>query len=116
MTPGSTSTPRTAPTRLGEIAACRSGDKGNHANLSIVALDPADYTYLARTLTPERVQDYFAPLGVTHVERFDLPRVAAFNFLLHNALAGGASRSLRLDTQGKLLGTAAAEITLPPDA
>lgn len=100
-------------TKLGEIAHARSGDKGNHANIGVVAYTPAGFEFLRRELTMERVAKYFAGLGVTKVERFELPRVQAFNFLLHNALAGGASQSLRIDTQGKLLGTAILELELP---
>jgi hypothetical protein len=59
------------------------------------------------------VAEYFASLGVSRVERFELPRLGALNFLLYDALAGGASLSLRIDTQGKLLSTAIAELPLP---
>jgi hypothetical protein len=99
--------------RLGRIASARSGDKGNHANLGVVAYTEAGYEYLRRTLTADRVAAFFAGLGATRVERFELPKVGALNFLLYNALAGGASRSLRIDTQGKLLGTAVLELELP---
>ena len=101
---------------LGQIAHARSGDKGNHANVGVVAYSPAGFEFLRRELTAERVGAFFAELGVTRVERFELPKVGALNFLLHNALAGGASQSLRIDTQGKLLGTAILELPLPaPD-
>jgi hypothetical protein len=99
--------------RLGDIAIVRSGDKGNHANLGVIARDEAAYTVLLRQLTAQRVREYFADWGVTHVERFELANLRAFNFVLYNVLAGGASQSLRIDTQGKLLGTAALEISLP---
>jgi len=102
--------------RLGDLASARSGDKGNHANLGVVANTPETYEFLVRELTCERVQDFFAGLGLDRVERFELPRVGALNFVLYNALGGGASRSLRIDTQGKLLGTAALEIALPRPA
>lgn len=95
---------------LGEIAHARSGDKGNHANIGVVANELSGYAHLARVLTAERVRAYFAPLGVTRVERFELPRLGALNFVLYNALGGGASQSLRIDTQGKLLGTAILEM------
>lgn len=100
-------------TKLGDIAHARSGDKGNHANIGVVAYTPAGFEFLLRELTSQRVASYFAGLGVSKVERFELPRVQAMNFLLHNALAGGASQSLRIDTQGKLLGTAILELDLP---
>jgi hypothetical protein len=98
---------------LGQIAHARSGDKGNHANIGVVAYTPAGFDYLRRELTTERVADYFHALGATRVERFELPRIGALNFVLYKALAGGASLSLRLDTQGKLLGTAILELELP---
>ena len=100
-------------TTLGSIAHARSGDKGNHANVGVVAYTPAGYELLVRELTVERVQAFFEGLGITRVERFELPRVGALNFVLYNALAGGASQSLRIDTQGKLLGTAILELELP---
>ena len=90
---------------LRSLATARSGDKGDHANIAVVANDAAAYEQLVRWLTAERVAHCFRQLGTTRVERFELPQVQALNFLLYNVLAGGASRSLRLDTQGKLLGT-----------
>lgn len=99
--------------RLGDVALARSGDKGNHANIGVVARDLADYPWLARELTSARVAEYFFALGATRVERFELPRIGALNFVLYNVLAGGASQSLRLDTQGKLLGTALEDLQLP---
>jgi hypothetical protein len=99
--------------RLGEAAQARSGDKGNHANVGVLAYTAAGYEHLRRVLTAERVGEYFAGLGLTRVERFELPKLWALNFVLYDALAGGASRSLHLDTQGKLLGTAILEVLLP---
>jgi hypothetical protein len=98
--------------QLGTIAHARSGDKGNHANIGVMAYTAAGYAYLLEQLTAEVVQAFFAGLGVSRVERFELPQVEALNFLLYDALAGGASRSLRIDTQGKLLGTAIMELEL----
>lgn len=98
---------------LGQIATARSGDKGNHANIGIVATNRASYEFLLAELTAERIAEFFAGLGAAQVERFELPKVGAFNFLLHNCLGGGASQSLRIDTQGKLLGTAILELELP---
>lgn len=105
--------PTAADVRLGQFALTRSGDKGNHANLGVVAHSAADFEHLRVELTPARVAKHFAGLGVARVERFELPRIWAFNFLLYDCLAGGGSRSLRIDSQGKLLGTAAQEILLP---
>jgi hypothetical protein len=98
---------------LGQIAHARSGDKGNHANVGVVAYATAGFEFLRQHLTAERVEQFFASLGTTRVERFELPKLGAFNFLLYNALAGGASLSLRIDTQGKLLGTSVLELELP---
>jgi len=99
--------------RLGDIASARSGDKGNHANIGVSAYTPEGYQFLLTQLTATRVADYFTKLGGDSVERYELPKVEAFNFLLRNALAGGASQSLRIDTQGKLLGQAILELQLP---
>jgi hypothetical protein len=99
--------------KLANLAHARSGDKGNHANIGVVANDASAFERLRRDLTAERVADYFRGLGVERVERFELPRIGALNFVLYNALAGGASQSLRIDTQGKLLGTAILEMELP---
>ncbi|RIK83514.1 MAG: hypothetical protein DCC68_03615 [Planctomycetota bacterium] len=98
---------------LGDIAHARSGDKGNHANIGVVAHGPAEYALLVTRLTADRVAEFFAPLGPARVERFELPKIAALNFVLYDVLAGGASRSLRIDTQGKLLGTAILDLELP---
>ena len=101
---------------LGQIAHARSGDKGNHANIGVVAYTPAGFEYLVRELTAERVQHFFAGLKCTRVQRYELPKVHALNFMLYDALAGGASQSLRIDTQGKLLGTAILDLPLPAPA
>lgn len=98
---------------LSQLATARSGDKGNHANIGVVARSPAAYETLVRELTTERVGQYFEGLHHTGVVRYELPQVQALNFLLYNALAGGASQSLHIDTQGKLLGTAILELELP---
>jgi hypothetical protein len=99
--------------RLGDIAHARSGDKGNHANIGVVAYTTEGFDFLRRELSAQRIQEFFHPLGPTLVERFELPRVKALNFLLHNVLSGGASQSLRIDSQGKLLGQAVLELELP---
>lgn len=101
---------------LDQIAHARSGDKGNHANVGVIAYTSSGFEYLERELTVERVAAFFAGLQPSRVERFELPRLRAFNFLLYDALGGGASRALRIDTQGKLLSTALLEMELPaPD-
>lgn len=99
--------------RLGDLAHARSGDKGNRANIGVVANDRACYAWLKAHLTAERVAEYFRPLGIGAVRRYELPNIQALNFVLENALGGGASRSLRVDTQGKALGVAMLELRLP---
>jgi hypothetical protein len=94
------------PLTLSCIAHGRSGDKGNHANVAVIAYTDAGYAWLREHLTADVVAAYFAPLGATRVERFEAANVRGLNFLLHDALAGGASRSLRTDTQGKTLAVA----------
>ncbi|MGE3804910.1 MAG: hypothetical protein AB7K24_09585 [Gemmataceae bacterium] len=91
---------------LSKIAHGRSGDKGNHANVAVIAYTRAGYDWLVRHLDADKVKNYFAPLGPTRVERFEAANVLGLNFLLHDVLAGGASRSLRTDTQGKTLALA----------
>ena len=88
---------------LSTIAHGRSGDKGNHANIAIIAYTQAGYDWLREHLTAERVADYFAPMQPSRVVRFEAANVWGLNFMLHDILAGGASRSLRIDTQGKTL-------------
>ncbi|MCE9605698.1 MAG: hypothetical protein K8U03_12460 [Planctomycetia bacterium] len=97
---------------LRDVAVVRSGDKGNHANIGVVANSADDFEFLRRTLTKERVAEYFQALRPARVERFELPLIFAFNFMLYDVLDGGASRSLRFDTQGKLLGTALGDLSL----
>lgn len=99
--------------RLAEIAHARSGDKGNHANVGVIAYTQAGFEFLGRWLTEARVAEYLLPLRPRQVERFTLPGIRAYNFLLRDILAGGASRSLRTDNQGKALSAALLEMPLP---
>jgi hypothetical protein len=99
--------------RLGEIAHARSGDKGNHANVGVIAYNQEGYDYIGRVLTETKVAEFFLPLKPKQVERFALPGIHAYNFLLYDVLAGGASRSLRIDSQGKTLGLAILEMGIP---
>ncbi|HZZ27261.1 MAG TPA: hypothetical protein VFE46_04575 [Pirellulales bacterium] len=98
---------------LSKIAHARSGDKGNHANIGVIAYTPTGFQFLQSELTAERVADFFASLKPSQVNRFELPKLGALNFLLLHALAGGASQSLRIDTQGKLLSMAILDLPLP---
>ncbi len=92
--------------RLVEIAYARSGDKGDTANIGVVAREPKHYPLLVRELTAERVAAHFAGMITGGVERFELPNLNALNFLLHGALGGGGTVSLKTDAQGKTLSTA----------
>lgn len=91
---------------LGDIAHGRSGDKGNHANIAVIAYTLEGFSWLREHLTAERVHEYFRTLGPTRVERFEARNLNALNFLLRDVLAGGASCSLRSDNQGKTLALA----------
>jgi hypothetical protein len=94
------------PLRLADVAHGRSGDKGNHANVAVLAYTPAGYEWLRAHLSAEVVGRYFAALGPSRVLRYEAPNLLGLNFVLHDVLAGGASRSLRADTQGKTLALA----------
>lgn len=87
--------------RLGDIAHARSGDKGNTSNLGVIARNPSFYGPMCRALSADVVRAFFMPMGVSRVDRYELPNLHALNFILHNALDGGGSRSLRIDAQGK---------------
>jgi hypothetical protein len=102
---------------LETIAHGRSGDKGNYANVAVIAYTAAGFAWLRRHLTAEVVQAYFAPLKPSRVVRYEAANLQALNFLLFDVLAGGASRSLRSDTQGKTLALALLqmEIDCPAD-
>ena len=102
--------------RLAEIAHARSGDKGNHANVGVIAYTPAGFEFLGRYLTEARIAEYLLPLRPTSVERFEMPGILAYNFVLRDVLAGGASRSLRTDSQGKVLSAALLEMQVPAPA
>jgi hypothetical protein len=92
--------------QLREIAHARSGDKGDTANIGLIALRPEDYPALVKQVTAERVKEHFRELCRGRVERFELPNLNALNFLLYEALDGGGTVSLRTDAQGKTLSAA----------
>lgn len=100
------------PVRLSDIAHGRSGDKGNHANVAVIADTEAGFRWLREHLTADVVFRYFTSLGVRRVERFEAANLWALNFMLYDALAGGASRSLRTDSQGKALAVALLQMPL----
>ncbi|MBN8706800.1 MAG: hypothetical protein J0L62_13070 [Bacteroidetes bacterium] len=92
--------------RLFDIAHGRSGDKGDTSNIGIIARKPEFYPILVETLTPETVKSWFGPICKGKVERFELPNIQALNFLLHEALGGGGTVTLKLDAQGKTMAAA----------
>jgi hypothetical protein len=109
------STPATtskAPRTLRDIAIARSGDKGNRATLSVIALEPADYAVLESLLTAERVRAHYAGVVLGEVQRYTLPHLGAVHFVMFDALGGGVTRSLALDAHGKTLGAALLDLPL----
>jgi hypothetical protein len=103
--------------RLVDVAHARSGDKGDTANVGVIALRPEWYPMIARQLTRDRVREHFRGMITGNVDRFELPNLHALNFLLHGALDGGGTLSLKTDAQGKVFSTALLRMTLEvPDA
>lgn len=92
--------------RLVEIAHARSGDKGDTANIGLIALKPEYYPILVEQVTADRVKQHFAGVCLGQVERFELPNLAALNFLLHESLDGGGTLALKADPQGKTYSSA----------
>lgn len=98
---------------LRDIAHARAGDKGNISNISVIAYEPADYALLERWLTADRVRQHLRALVHGEVHRYTLPGLGALNFVLHDALAGGVTRSLALDAHGKTLSSALLTLEIP---
>jgi len=89
-----------------KLAHARSGDKGDTANVGVIALKDEFYPLLVREVTTERVKEHFGAMVKGAVERFELPNLKALNFLLHESLGGGGTLSLMTDAQGKTFSTA----------
>jgi hypothetical protein len=103
--------------RLLDIAHARSGDKGDTANVGVIALEPRWYAVLDQFVTQKSVADHFSGMIEGDVERFELPNLGALNFLLHGALDGGGTLSLKTDAQGKVYSTALLRMVIDvPDA
>ena len=103
--------------RLLDIAHARSGDKGDTANVGVIALDPRWYEVLKKFVTRNKVADHFRGMIDGDVERYELPNLNALNFLLHGALDGGGTLSLKTDAQGKVYSTALLRMVIDvPDA
>ena len=100
------------PLRLSDLAHGRSGDKGDHANVAVLAYTPPGYAWLREHLTADVVRRYFERLGPSRVVRYEAANLLALNFVLYDVLGGGASRSLRRDTQGKTLALALLQMPL----
>ena len=92
--------------QLTKLAHARSGDKGDTANIGLIALREVFYPLLVREVTAERVKRHFKEICKGDVERFELPNLSALNFLLHESLGGGGTVSLMTDAQGKTFSTA----------
>lgn len=95
-----------------DVAYARSGDKGDVVNVGVLAFDEAAYARLTRTLTPERIKSHFGEWVKGEVDVFPMPNLKAFNLLLHNALGGGATKTLRYDVTGKAFSTAVLRMEL----
>ncbi|HEX6106627.1 MAG TPA: hypothetical protein VFZ26_13660 [Gemmatimonadales bacterium] len=103
------------PIQLRYLAHARSGDKGNTANVGLIALEPEYYPLLVKEVTPARVARHFRGM-VSAVDRYELPNLNALNFLLHDALDGGGTISLKTDAQGKVYSTALLRMEIPVPA
>ncbi|TVP59773.1 MAG: hypothetical protein EA351_01270, partial [Gemmatimonadales bacterium] len=101
---------------LVHLAHTRSGDKGDTANVGVIAYDTEDYELLRDTLTVERVREHFGDLVEGEVERYELPNLQALNFMLHGALAGGGTVTLMTDAQDKVYSTAILRMEIPVPA
>lgn len=92
--------------KLREIAHSRTGDKGNTSNISLICYDEANYGLIKERVTAQRVKEYFADIVQGDVVRYEMPNIAALNFVMYQALGGGVTRTLALDIHGKSLGSA----------
>lgn len=97
---------------LRDIAYARTGDKGNRSTLSVIAYDIQAFPAIERLVTAERVKQHFSGIATGKVDRYVLPQLGALNFVLHDALGGGVTRSLCLDAHGKCLGSAIMSLAL----
>jgi hypothetical protein len=101
--------------RLRKIAHSRTGDKGNIANISVIAYRVEDYPLLDRYLTAQRVKEFFAEIVKGDVVRYSLPNIGALNFVMHDSLGGGVTRTLAVDLHGKSLSSAILAMDIPEE-
>ena len=99
--------------KLRQIAHSRTGDKGNIANISVIAYREEDYTFLEKHITASKVKSFLADFVKGEVIRYEIPSIGALNFVLYDALGGGVTRSLALDAHGKSLSSALLEMEIP---
>jgi hypothetical protein len=99
--------------KLREIAHSRTGDKGNNATVSVIAHREEDYPLILETVTAERVKEHLSGIVQGEVNRYEMPQIGALNFVLHDALAGGVTRSLSLDIHGKSLSSLLLDLEIP---
>lgn len=102
-------------TRVHDVAHARSGDKGNTSNVAVIAYDDAGWDRIRTQLTSERVMAAYAHLAKGPVTRYEVPKLRALNFVIEKALAGGVTRSLRMDPHGKTLSSIVLAIELSDD-
>jgi hypothetical protein len=100
--------------KLREIAHSRTGDKGNISNISVIAYDAKHFSLLKQQVTAERVKAHFAGVVEGEVVRYELPNIAALNFVMDQTLGGGVTRSLALDAHGKSLSSALLDLEIVP--
>jgi len=101
------------PVQIKDIAYARSGDKGDVVNVGVLALDDAAFQKLQEALTPERLKAHFGDWVRGEIDVFPMPNINGFNLLLHNALGGGATKTLRYDVTGKSFSTALLRMEVP---
>ena len=99
--------------KLRALAHSRTGDKGNTSNISVIAYDPKHYEHLRAHVTTERVKRHFADIVKGEVVRYELPKIAALNFVMTDALGGGVTRTLALDIHGKSLSSGLLDLEIP---
>lgn len=101
--------------KLREVAHCRSGEKGNHSNVSVIAYHPSDFVILLEQVTEASVRDLYGPITLGSIIRYEAPRIAALNFVLEDTLEGGRSRTLAFEESGKALSSLMLELPVRVD-